>query len=294
MSVSSPDLGEGRSTGPRRVPLVKQFAQRLGSFAISRRTRRSATSPSPGQNDARKLSQPPGGFGQSLGKERKLVSDETVIIGKPIEPANGAGMVAGQERGREQQATSHEGRQAVEHATIHVARRESLSRYKPAGTKDEIKAQLGEGVPSIWRPTSISPRSAGEEHDTEVDALTWIDPGSNTIMHGKLILPSSVCARQRPEPADRRGRPTFSLWSDGASCSGSRVSDQAIEQASPGRSEQLSPSMLSPQPARRGSAHLAESDLTRSSSMSNETPGDTVVWDASSVNLDDLFFRPPQ
>ncbi|SJX60489.1 uncharacterized protein SRS1_10112 [Sporisorium reilianum f. sp. reilianum] len=296
MSVSSPDLGEGRGTASRRVPLVKHFAQRLGSFATGRRARASATgkdrSSSAAQHDAREPPQSTSGSGRSFVKERKLVSDETVIIGKPPESANAAGVVAGQVGKNEPQMALQEGRQALEHASVQASRRESLSMYRPAGKKDEIKAQLSEAMPPIWRHRkSGAPRSAGEEH--EVDALTWIDPGSSKVMQGKLILHESFRARQQSETEElgpEGGRHAlYSSWSDYASRRGSkrsRASDQAMEQA------------LASHPAeafsRRESALLAEGDFTRTSSMSTETPTDLVVWDASSVDIDDLFFRPPQ
>lgn len=293
VSVSSPDLRQGRSVASRRVPFVKHFAQRLGSLATSRPDRSpSATGPkrssASAQNDAHKSPQPTPATGRLFGKERKLVTDETVIIGKPLKPTIGAGMVSGQEDGKEQEIASQEGHQVLENATVHATRRDSLSRYRPAGTRDEIKAQLSEGEPSVWGRKSVSSLSAGEVHD----AITWIDPGSNTIVQGNIILPSSFAAhRQEGETEElgsaRSGRPLYSAWSDYTSRRGSNrtgVSEWGLEEALAGGPADVS--------GRSVSAELTEGEVTRTSSMSTET-GDVVPWDASSVNLDDLFFRPP-
>lgn len=272
MSVSSPELRKGRDTSPKRVPLVKHFAQRLGSFATSRRPPRTSATTSQEHGDARKSPRLTPGADRSFGKQRKLVSDETVIIGKPPEPTNGVGTAMGQWESKEQEATSQEGRRALEHATVPETRRASLSKYRPAGTKDEIKAQLSESVPPMWRRQSGAPRSAGKEHVTDVEALPWIDPGSKS----KLVHRASFRARQPQHDteelaAERGDRSAYSSWSEYVSRRGSNRSS-----------------------GRRRSAHLSEGDMTRASSVSTETPGEVVLWDASSVNIDDLFFRPPQ
>ena len=299
MSVSSPDLGDANSAALGRTTAFKHFAQRLGNLKSGRRRRPSATRPDRGSStphqEAQKMSQLTPGSGRSFGKERRLVSEETVVIGKPFESANQAGLLAARALTKDGSPAISQESESVEQATIHIARHESLtrSRYRTAGTRDEIKAQLGETPScSIARQLSLSSRSPGEDNEGEVK---WIDPGSNTIMQGKLILPDNLRARQQPgEEAmgpDRREQLAPSPWSNRTSGSESYRSCQSDDH--PDHSS--APPWGMPRPMMVDSDICPDDEgFVRASSFSVDAQDDFVLWDANNVDLNDLFFRPPQ
>ncbi|SPO20114.1 uncharacterized protein UTRI_00510_B [Ustilago trichophora] len=337
-SVSSPDLRGAAAVSAQRPPFVQNLASRLSGLANKGRGRVTPTEPSKTQGRQSALQTTSGSkpdprtpphsapnLERPFGKERRLVSDETVIIGKfpePVERSQGV-------------AVSPESQMddMMNGASIRTARRVPMSGYRPAGTQDEIKAQLGDQTRLYTPQRTRSHRGRVGEQETGRDRLTWIDPGSNTVMQGDLIMPSSVRTRTRSDArrreamesqlpwsaagetqADRLARPTDLPSSVSMSCSDSNCSCQSGEQHTPPTAPPTRDSPVgknaTAQHLERGAGtqaapttgvSLAGSEFalqmehlaTRDSSISSETHHDLAVWDASSVNLDNLFFRPP-
>ncbi|SPO21033.1 uncharacterized protein UTRI_00510 [Ustilago trichophora] len=337
-SVSSPDLRGAAAVSAQRPPFVQNLASRLSGLASKSRGRVTSTEASKTQGRQSALQTTSGSkpdprtpphsaphLERPFGRERRLVSDETVIIGKFPEPVERSHGVAVNPEAQMDDITNG--------ASIQSAQRVPISRYRPAGTRDEIKAQLGDQTKQYTRQRTKSHRGGFGEQETGRDRLSWIDPGSNTVMQGDLIIPSSVRTRTRSDArrreamesqlpwsaagetqADRLARPSDLPSSVSMSCSDSNCSCQSGEQHTPSTApatrdnpidknattQQLESGACTKAAPTTGVslagsefAHQMEHLATRDSSISSETHHDLAVWDASSVNLDDLFFRPP-
>ena len=333
MSVSSPDLRGGSSASTQRSPLVRNLTSRLAGLAGKGRARKPydphlqqkplSQDTSASKPNLSAVSHPTMGR-RPFGKDRKLVSDETVIIGKVPEPLQHS--ETGFRQGVAWSPEPQRGR------AVSLTRREPLSGYRPVGTPDEIKAQLGERTDLFFEPRSKIHWRAGQDTGTVSDRLTWIDPGSNTVMQGELIMSGDSHPRLRSDtrgreamlaqlpwtPADRQDmsrqtRPVDLPSSVSTGCTDSDRSCQSGERGSPPTApptRDVSATNTSPgQLGQRSYVHAAprasvlsmenervgtmEQSTTGDSSISSDTHRDLAVWDASSENLDNLFFRPP-
>lgn len=229
LSVSSPDLLGSQSFGNRRRPLVQSLAARVSSFRnrstgqdrrrdtfhelTQEKDHRQILPQGPVASNAEVVASPRSAIdeGRALGRDRNLVSDETVIIGKPITPKEGNGMPP---LARDRTSRAAEGRVDVptNEATDRPVRRMPMS-YKPAGTRDEIKARLADQS----RLFTIDPGSSSS---------VW---GDTTALGGALIHHWPGSGRSRVRPSDL---PSSESWScSDSNCSNSSCADRSLAAA---------------------------------------------------------------
>lgn len=249
-SRSTPNLREGTDAGPQSGSLIKQLSQRLSSFATSKRPSAPVSARRRGAllscQDSKRLSRPSAGIPRAVMKERQLVTDETIIIGRPELTDDVPKKGEWQPHEGAVQPGSQMVQAAAEPAAT-VARHSFASRsdYRPAGTRDEIKAHLGERPPSAW------PHRDWYDHfDKKILSLgaisqTWIDPGSATAVQGELIVPGSSPARQPTTPPS---------------------STEAVSRFCDGQPTEHDRSEPSAPPVRSGTVHFEDSADARASS----------------------------
>ncbi|SNX81765.1 uncharacterized protein MEPE_00470 [Melanopsichium pennsylvanicum] len=321
MSVSSPDLRAVHASHSQRSHLGKSLATRLtGLTGLTSKARGRASSklqdsPLPPARDtstlqaaAKSPSVSATSLGPTSGRERKLVSDETVIIGKFPQPV--------QRNESEGIALGIESRFDDTMLATSTVQREPCSGYRPAGTHDEIKAQLSERSPALIRRGTGAHPDTNPDQTQRVDRLTWLDPGSNTFMQDQFMMPSRWLADRQSDTgrayqvlskeAGRFEQTPELLSSVSTNCSDSNYLGQS--RGSPtgpptrdsdtshqvrDKAATLALTLNRVQEARIEPVRHEEHSNTRDSIVSSDIHGGPAVWDPSSVSLDNLFFRPP-
>ena len=211
-TVSSPDLGGSQAAGAQCLPLVRDVATRFSSLGRTSRAhglsehaikshQRPSSANHSNSTDKNKIPvASSGAFRAPLGRGRMLVSDEPVIIGMPIKhvESNGMGMVS---TTTETQPSRTPGKvEPLNEAAICTARRVQVSGYRPGGSQEDIKAQLGEHQGLPVRQRSASHRSTDGLQEVGGDRRGWSGSCTNTILNGQLVMPNSLPDPTRSEP----------------------------------------------------------------------------------------------
>lgn len=285
-SASSPELRRATGASKQRGSLIRHWTRRLGSWT-SKLCERGTVKPRiqrplPSNDDQAKSAKSTADASRLIGRGRRLVTDETVIIGRQPRPDQDAPT-------RRESPIREEVRLGValpgpaSPSKYHA----SPSRYRPAGTRDEIKAQLGEHLP--WQARSPFLLDVNGDFDASGAGASWIDQDSDTFARNILDTLRSRRHSQEGEvdfpqlfdpPA--LSSPSSALTSRSDSAPSTRHDTEAA----------LEPTGLMPPIATRPEdSDFAASGDTRDSSISTR---EVALWDASSVDFDNLFFRPPQ
>ncbi len=146
-SISSPDLPKGQSEGKHRMHRLSLLTQKFGGLTGRKRERGAAAQrvePTSACIDQQPAAASAVDVGRPIGRGRKLVTDETVVIGRPPEPARKDEAVQTEPWNGHEEVQLGE---AVSGPALPATYPASPSRYRPAGTRDEIKAQLGSIFP---------------------------------------------------------------------------------------------------------------------------------------------------
>ncbi|KAJ1031616.1 hypothetical protein NDA13_002007 [Ustilago tritici] len=276
---------------------------------------------------------------RSFGRERKLVSNETVIIGKSPKPIQGTNNGAHVKLGALRVMTPPVA-QAITRTEVHATHRAPLTGYRPPLTLDDLKAQLGDHPYSAVRQEVSAGFHAERDLSEARIRHAWIDPGASTILQDELVPTGAMqpddagywrgkhktaTAQENggqsiPGPKTSRPSPSnASVSSSDLSSSSQSGRVQSWQTAQPSRDSTVSGGSTIREPAEhvetssvapvdQGPAGLAmmqhagfpavasrhfERFSTGDSTVSSEAHLQPTLWDASTVSIDNLFFRPP-
>ncbi|KAJ9476729.1 hypothetical protein PHBOTO_000396 [Pseudozyma hubeiensis] len=208
---STPDLRDRLGATARPSSLVKHFSQRLGGLSSTRRSESSSSAHGTSMPQEETLTPPrmPARAVVPLKEGRKLVTDETVVIGRQQGALKGL---------REQDSWTSTERHspfgvqtgnAISDTRTSIAGQTLPARcaYQAAGTKDEIKALLNEGKTLTWLQKLFC-NGVVEAGRIELDDLLDIDPGTAMDISGELVVsasPVDVLSHFNMEPSSSRG-----------------------------------------------------------------------------------------
>lgn len=297
-SISSPDLPRGQSEGKHRMHRLSLLTQKLGGLTSRRRSATQRGEAPTSRIDQQAAGTSAADVGRPIGRGRRLVTDETVVIGRLPEPVRKDEAVQTDPWNGHVTEEVQLG-EAVSGPAAPVTYPSSASRYRPAGTRDEIKAQLGEHLP--WLARRSFRMGATEVSE---DRVTWYDPGSSSVLRGRAIPPGlprelhSVDTEQEAFPSASSSESSIATSrsnSDHSPLSG----EHGPTPPGPGACNDAGRGRRPMEGLTGGGAQLAghSEPAVRTPTAdlhSSVSDRDTALWEAGSVDVEDLFFRLPR
>lgn len=360
MSASTPDLR--LDSIAQRPPFIQGLAERFSSLTGRSRGRSagdeaakpgarllsSLRSPAAQSADSKSPPHTTVDTTRSFGRERRLVTHETVIIGKSPEPWQAAEGKDSQEKLGALRPTKSFVVEAMTGTGVETSHRGPLVAYKPPSTLDELKAQLGDHLHVAYTqeilpqfqvdrdPGEVKSRRAWLDTDADIMghqapvSLADIDeravrivqergrahkgaplrgtenPPSANLEAGRVVplsdVPSNV-SRGCSDSCDSSQSGRRQSWRTAQPSHDSTASVGRTVRASAELIESTNDSFAGPSTVQYATGRIAsdqsvasphvERSNTDDSTISSDAHIQPTIWDASTVNIDTLFFRPP-